>query len=109
MNVTESYKNFIKEIKKENARFSERLSQCDLAITDALHYLELEKCDAVMMVKIAKVLKELRQERREIKDGMELTHRIILSIGNPNFLGGKKRYYYRTKIMDNIHNNTKEM
>lgn len=109
MNVTESYKDFIKQVKTEHQKLSKRLSQCDLAITDALHYLELEKCDAVAMVKIAKVLKELRQERREIKDGMELTHRIILSIGNPNFLGGPKRYTYRTKIMDKVHNNTKEM
>lgn len=109
MNVTESYKDFIKQVKEEHKKSYERLSQCDLAINDALHYLELEKCDAVAMVKIAKMIKELRQERRQVKNGIELTQRIISSIGNPNFLdGGKKRYHYRTKIMDDVRNNVKE-
>ena len=105
--VTESYKDFIKQIKEEHKKCYEKLSQCDLAINDALHYLEFEKCDAVAMVKVAKMIKELRQERRQAKNSIDLTQRIISSIGNPNFLGGKKRYYYRTKMMDSIRDNTK--
>ena len=110
--IKDLHKNFVKQIKSEKQRLVSELSECDLAICDALHYLELEKCDGVAMVKTAKIIKELRLKRREIKNCLDEAHRIMVHIGNPNLLKfGVKRYAYRTQVMNDIRktdiNNTK--
>lgn len=94
---------FVKQLKVEKQNLNAELSKCDLAICDALHYLELEKCDGVAMVKAAKIIKELRQKRRDIKNHLDEANRLIRLIGNPNTLHfGTKVYTYRTQILDDV-------
>lgn len=95
--------NFINQMKAKKQELNCELSRCDLALTDALHYLELEKCDAVTMVRTAKLIKELRQDRRGIKDRMEQIDRLMMKVGNPNVLiCSKKIYTYRTQVMNDV-------
>lgn len=104
--------NDIKKLKQEflhqaNLRSQElvqELSECDLAISDALHYLENEKCDAVSMVKTAKLLKELRHKRRKIKVEQDQTLCLFNTMRNKNIVRfeQKTKYTYRTNIMDDI-------
>lgn len=105
-NIKDLNRNFIEAAKARKVELCSQISECDLAITDALHYLENEKCDAVGMVKTAKVLKELRQKRRIVKVEYEQTKK-MLSIVSGAGLGSyecQKKYVYRTKVMDNIRN-----
>ena len=103
-NIKDLNKNFIKVAKARKVELTSELSQCDQAIQDALHYLEGEKCDAVSMVKTAKILKELRQKRRVIKvehDQVIKMLSIVSSAGIEKY-EQKTKYHYRTKVMDNI-------
>ena len=104
-------KNIIEMARARKVELSSQISQCDLAITDALHYLENERCDAVSMVKTAKVLKELRQKRRVVKIEYEQTKKMLSIVGGTSLEGYEKqaKYNYRTKVMDDIrkNNNTK--
>lgn len=57
----------IKEIKSKEELLSNQISQYDLQEQDLLHCLEVENCDAVQLVKISSLLKDIRLKRREIK------------------------------------------
>ena len=73
-------------------------------LTDAEHFLENEKCDAVVLVKTAKLIKELRQKRRQIKVELEKLQsaRDTMTKGMIRF--DNKSYTYRTAIMNSILN-----
>ena len=64
----EHYNSYREEIKNRKKELEARLSQVDLEQQDILHFLEIEKCDAVMMSKVTKKLIVLRKERRDIKE-----------------------------------------
>ena len=103
-NIKDLNRSFIEAARARKVELSSQISQCDLAITDALHYLENERCDAVSMVKTAKVLKELRQKRRVIKIEYEQTKKMLSIVGGAG-LGvyeQRTKYHYRTKAMDDI-------
>jgi hypothetical protein len=70
--------------------------------------LELEKCDAITMIKIAKELKSVRQKRRVAKEEFTTLQmlRDRLHCGGVNKLcdneAVKKHYSYRTDVMKKI-------
>lgn len=66
----------------ENAR--EELSNVDVEIQDVLHAIELGSLDAVGMSRMYKEIQRLRQERRRLKDEIEVLREI-------QFLGTKKK------------------
>lgn len=103
-NIKELRVSFLKQVQTRKAELIDQLSQCDLATQDALHYLENEKCDAVSMVKTAKLLKELRAERRQVKMELDQVTCLLQSVGNKDILKFEKitKYHYRTKLMDDI-------
>ena len=95
---------FLKEAKIRQKELVQQQSKYDLMLTDAEHFLENEKCDAVVLVKTAKLIKELRQKRRQIKVELEKLQsaRDTMTKGMIRF--DNKSYTYRTAIMNSISN-----
>lgn len=95
---------FLKQAKLRQAELVNELSQCDLALSDAMHFLENENCDAVAMVKTAKRIKELRVKRRKIKVEWEQANILYCSMKDKDITRCEKNpgYRYRTNAMDDI-------
>ena len=95
---------FVNQADLRRKELIQELSQCDLAISDALHYLENEKCDAVGMVKTAKIIKELRHKRRGVKVEYEQTLCLLNTIKAKKLtrFEANPGYTYRTNVMDDI-------
>lgn len=95
---------FLHQANLRKQELVQELSQCDQAISDALHYLENEKCDAVSMVKTAKLLKELRHKRRKIKVEQDQVLCLVNTMKHKDIVRfeQKTKYTYRTNIMDDI-------
>jgi hypothetical protein len=49
-----------------------KLSQKDSEISDVLHYIEIHSLKAYELAKVCKLLKTLREERRQIKNNIEV-------------------------------------
>ena len=77
------YEAYVNEIKTRKNALEDQLSLVDRKRTDVMHLLELEKCDAITMVKAAKKLKVLSQERRAIKEELSLMHHIYDKLKTP--------------------------
>ena len=93
---------FLKEAKVRRVELEAEQSKYDLMLSDAMHFLENEKCDAVTMVKTAKLIKELRQKRRKIKVEMEKLQSTKDSMTKGVSKFDKKNYTYRTEIINII-------
>lgn len=93
---------FLKEAKVRRIELEAEQSRYDLMLTDVVHLLENEKCDAVAMVKAAKRIKEITQKRRKVKVEMEKLQSIKDSMTKGMTRFDKKFYTYRTEIVDDI-------
>lgn len=102
--IKELRKGFLKQMGLRKQELEKEQSRYDLAIQDALHYLENEKCDAVSMVKTAKLIKELRHKRREVKVERDQVVCLLQTMRTKNIDKFEQRtdYTYRTNIMDDI-------
>lgn len=103
-NIKDLRKGFLKQMGLRKQELEQEQSKYDLAISDALHYLENEKCDAVSMVKTAKLIKELRHKRREVKVEREQVVCLLSSVRMKDIVKFEQRtdYTYRTNVMDGI-------
>ena len=102
--IKELRKDFLKQIQLRQKELAIELSQCDLAISDIMHALENENCDAVIMVRAAKRIKELRKQRRSIKVEWEQTNILYRSTRDKDIARCEINpgYTYRTNVMDDI-------
>lgn len=66
--MLEFFNNAEKDLQKEN----DRLSQKDMEISDLLHYIEIHTLKSYDLAKAAKLLQDLRRERRQIKYNIEV-------------------------------------
>ena len=99
----------------------ERLSQKDMELSDLDHYIEIHKLKAYELAKVGKLRKTLRQERREIKNNIEMieivkkftdkynnkliTGDIIQNLKEQDSLKKKQespRYKYRTDVLKRL-------
>lgn len=103
-NIKDLRKDFLKQMGLRKQELEKEQSRYDLALQDALHYLENEKCDAVSMVKTAKLIKELRHKRREVKVEREQVVCLLASVRMKDIAKFEQRtnYTYRTDVMDDI-------
>ena len=103
-NIKDLRKAFLKQAQARKNELIQQLSEYDMATSDALHFLENEKCDAVAMVKTAKVLKELRAERRQVKVELDQVVCLLQSMGHKDIVKfeNKTKYTYRTDYMNEI-------
>ena len=95
-------KDMLNEIGIRQKHLQRILSQFDMALQDALHFLEIEQCDAVAMVKVAKKIKELRMKRRSIKIELEKLQSVTDSITQNVARFDNKTYTYKTETMQRI-------
>lgn len=95
---------FLKEAKIRRRELEAEQSECDMMLSDAMHFLENEICDAVAMVKAAKRIKEIRQKRRKVKIELEKLQSIRDSMTKGMVRFDNKGYTYRTEIMNDISN-----
>lgn len=99
----------------------EKLSQKDMELSDLDHYIEIHNLKAPQLAKIGRLRKTLRQERREIKNNIEMietikkftdkynnkliTGDIIQNLKEQGILRKKQEnpsYKYRTSILDRL-------
>lgn len=106
MNFEQMRNEFLREVRIRRKELAQQQSEYDLMLTDAEHFLENEKCDAVMLVKTAKVIKDLRQKRRLVKIELEKLQSARDSITKGITRFDNKSYTYRTAIMNDISNKT---
>lgn len=60
-------KQTLESIVDHREKLSAQISHYDLQIQDLLHYMEIEPCDAVDLVRITVQLKNIQQQRRVCK------------------------------------------
>lgn len=103
MTVIEIKQNFINQLTQKEAELSKLLSQYDNELQDIEHYLEGVNCDAVDMVKAAKLIKEIRQKRRNVKVEFQQLHSVYdttkMSITPLQKIAKKTNYTYKTDIV----------
>ena len=102
--IKELERSFLTQMKTRKEELSSEISRYDMAISDIMHYLENEKCDAIALVKASKKLKEIRQKRRIVKVEREQVLCLLRTISTSNIEKYEKRakYTYRTNVMDDI-------
>ena len=99
----------------------EKLSQKDMELSDLDHYIEIHNLKAPQLAKIGRLRKTLRQERREIKNNIDMievvkkftdkynnkliTGDIIQNLKEQGVLRKRQEsptYKYRTNILDKL-------
>lgn len=95
MNVIEEIKNIVDKLDKiddYSDSLSDKLSVVDSKLQDLLHYIENNKINVLWCYRMIKEIKILREERRKIKNDMELLSKYseqknkIISKENRQFL-----------------------
>lgn len=112
--------NFFQNIDKQIREIENELSQKDLEQQDILHYIEKNTLNAGGYAKAGKLLKEVRADRRNIKDDLEKAYCIrdtlttkynnkLITGDIINTLKGlltiekrNKKYVNRTNILDRL-------
>ena len=102
-NVHETKRETLHQLAMRKNTLWQKVSSIDLKITDVMHFLESEKYDAVMMVKLACQLRDLRQERRDAKVELEQIQSLSDVIkGDKIDRFAKKGYTYRTDVLKDL-------
>ena len=65
---------FFQDIDKRQKELSEQQSVWDIKQDEILHYVENHNLDAVKSCKAIKLLKQVRKERREVKNEIDVIH-----------------------------------
>lgn len=94
------YNKYYKTIKDKFAQLTQKHSEIDLKESDILHYIELEKTNAKQNNQLIKLLREIRQERRQVKYELAEIQKINSRLTAPLELIEPKPYNYRTKVME---------
>lgn len=105
MTHVEELKNFESTLRKRFTELNELKSKYDLSEQDILHYIEFEKYDAVSGSKLLKKLKEVRRERRAIKNEYEELQSILKRFetsGLHKFRRTNKNYTYRVVSLESL-------
>lgn len=124
MNVEELMQymlNLFNNTSKELHEEYEKLSQKDMELSDLDHYIEIHSLKCYELAKIGKLRKTLREERREIKNNIEMievikkftdkynnkliTGDIIQNLKEQGILRKRQespKYKYRTSILDRL-------
>lgn len=101
----------------------EKLSQKDMELCDLYHYIEIHKLKAYEYAKVGRLIKTLREERRQIKNNIEMiteikqftdkynnrliTGDIIKTLKGYRTIKNRQespKYSYRTNILERLEN-----
>lgn len=95
MNVVDELRSITEKldvIDNYNSTLNDELSKLDCKMQDLLHYIEFNKINVKWCYKMLKEMKQIREQRRKIKNDMELlskyneTKTKLLSSDNRKFL-----------------------
>lgn len=92
------YNSFVKKANERRQELYKKLSECDKQSDDILHYIEMMKCDAIVSSKLMKKLKELRQERRIIKDELHALDSIC-ALSKKSKYKNNETYEFKTNVV----------
>ena len=108
MTVEKSYSkkfnSFLEELLRDKEKYTSQLSIVDKQLTDCLHFLENEEVNEVVLVKVAKRIRELRQVRRRIKNNLTDVDNVLNKFKNIKRMNetAECEYQYRTDILFDI-------
>ena len=108
MTVEKSYSkkfnSFLEELLRDKEKYTSQLSIVDKQLTDCLHFLENEEVNEVVLVKVAKRIRELRQVRRRIKNNLTDVDTVLNKFKNIKKMNetAECEYQYRTDILLDI-------
>lgn len=108
MTVEKSYSkkfnSFLEELLRDKEKYTSQLSIVDKQLTDCLHFLENEEVNEVVLVKVAKRIRELRQARRRIKNNLTDVDNVLNKFKNTKRMNetAECEYQYRTDILFDI-------
>lgn len=112
MDVIEEIKNIVEKLDKiddYSDSLSDKLSVIDSKLQDLLHYIENNKINVLWCYRMVKEIKMLREERRKIKNDMELLSKYseqknkIISKENRQFL--MTEIYKKEKLLGKNYTN----
>lgn len=112
MDVIEEIKNIVEKLDKiddYSDSLSDKLSVIDSKLQDLLHYIENNKINVLWCYRMIKEIKMLREERRKIKNDMELLSKYseqknkIISKENRQFL--MTEIYKKEKLLGKNYTN----
>lgn len=112
MDVIEEIKNIVEKLDKiddYSDSLSDKLSVVDSKLQDLLHYVENNKINVLWCYRMIKEIKMLREERRKIKNDMELLSKYseqknkIISKENRQFL--MTEIYKKEKLLGKNYTN----
>lgn len=99
----QDYNDYLNRIIEKKTEMYQLLSKKDLEQQDILHFIENEKCSAAKMSKLIKKLKEVRHERREIKNEIDALMEVHCRIGGKELVSKNiTTYKYRTNIVQEV-------
>lgn len=78
MDIIEEIKEVIEKLDKideYNSSLTDNLSELDCKQQDLLHYIENNKINVLWCYRMIKEIKQIRQKRRKVKNGMELLYK----------------------------------
>ena len=98
------FNGFVAELLEEKERNQNLLSILDRKLSDCLHFLENEKANAATLSKINKKIRELRQERREVKNTLIDINNVLNRNKNTKKMNEdyECEYEYSTEILMEI-------
>ena len=101
---SKKFNSFLEELLRDKEKYTSQLSIVDKQLTDCLHFLENEEVNEVVLVKVAKKIRELRQVRRRIKNNLTDVDNVLNKFKNTKRMNetAECEYQYRTDILFDI-------
>ena len=101
---SKKFNSFLEELLRDKEKYTSQLSIVDKQLTDCLHFLENEEVNEVVLVKVAKRIRELRQVRRRIKNNLTDVDNVFNKFKNTKRMNetAECEYQYRTDILLDI-------
>ena len=92
------YNNFLDKVSKRKSELAKLQSEYDLQREDILHYIEMKKCDAIVSSRLMKKLKEIREQRRVIKEELSALDSISM-LSKKSKYKNNTTYVFKTNVI----------
>lgn len=103
----DEYNDLLLRIHKRRDELCKLQSQCDSEQDDILHYIEMKKCDAITSAKLMKKLKEIREQRRIVKEELSALESISM-LSKKSKYKNNPTYVFKTNVIIDLLEEEKE-
>ena len=80
--IVELLNNVVQDIKSKKEQLNSQLSEYDLQQQDILHFIENQKLNATQISKLIKMLKQIRSNRRDVKNELARYSALAIKLSN---------------------------